>query len=188
MSQLFSKIRSDIESDLPRWANAALGSTALALLSNRIIKTGTAADGSKFSPYSTRPLIIRPESWSNKGNLSKAYKEATYFRKDDKTYAVLPGGYRRQRELDGNRQVAHKSFLYTGNMWQDVGVIGTVGDGNGKFTTTIAARGDKYDEILANHEKREGKMLLDISKKEEEELTEILDKYITNIVNRSLNG
>jgi hypothetical protein len=183
-----NRVQVTIANDFPQWANVALGNTALAKLSDRIIKKGISADGTKYKPYSKRPMIIHPDSWSNQANLKKAYKEATYFTKNNKTYAVLPGGYYRQRQLDNNRQVDHKSFFYTGAMWGDIGVISTKPAGQYKFVTIVGARGPEYDEMLANHEKREGKEILAVSKDEEKELLEILDKYITNTINKAING
>lgn len=73
-------------------------------------------------------------------------------------------------------------------MWASTRVLGTTPRGNGIFTTTIGSENKLTNKKLEGHNEREGKDLLMITKQEEVQLTEILDKYITNIVNRSLNG
>lgn len=73
-------------------------------------------------------------------------------------------------------------------MWLSIHTLGTRPTGQMKFTTTIGTKVDLSNKKLEGNTKREGKEILMVSKSEETELIKILDKYITNIVNKSIGG
>lgn len=101
--------------------------------------------------------------------------------------AILPGGYKELRQVEGS-QVDHKSFLRTGEMWLSIRTLGTSQAGQMRFITTIGSQVALSNKKLEGNEDREGKEILGITSQEEKQLTEILDKYITNVVQRAFNG
>jgi hypothetical protein len=197
LSANLNKVNQQIAQDFPLWANVALGNTALAMLKERIIKTGVASDGSPYKPYSTSPILVGAKSFRTKAAAasvfgSKEKRKSLQWRTIDRggslyRLALLPGGYKQVRQIDGS-QVAHKSFLRTGEMWMSVHNLGTKQEGQMRFTTTIGTQVELSNKKLEGNTVREGKEILMISQKEEKALTEILDKYITNTINKAING
>ena len=193
LSASLKRASQQINADFPQWANVALGNTALAMLKQRIVNTGQASDGSSYKPYSTKPTFIGASSFRTKAAANSVFgtvtkRRALEWRKvRGHNLAILPGGYKQIRQIDGS-QVSHKSFLRTGEMWLSIHTLGTQAAGEGKFTTTVGTKVDLSNKKLEGNTAREGKEILMISKKEEQELTKILDKYITNIINKSING
>ena len=199
----------------PQWADAALGNTALAMISQRIINRGEAAEG-MFRPYSTKDTLVGASSFRTKayatayfgerGTGNKKSKKLEWRKvntnKGQRNLAILSGGYKKLRELN-KAQTGHKSFLWTGEMWGSthfqtsdikpdpaaaIKTEGTKQVGDYKFVTEVGSKNPLTLKKLQGHYDREGKEILMISKKEEQELTKILDKYITNIINKSING
>lgn len=192
LNELGQKLRNDF----PNWANAALGNTALAMIQKRVIDTGVSSDGSAYKPYSTKPTLVGAKSFRTKAAASSVFgtpakRKALEWRRINRggTYynlAILPGGYKQIRQIDGS-QVNHKSFLRTGEMWQSIHTLGTDTEGQG-FVTRIGTKVDLSNKKLSGNTEREGKDILMVSKQEEQKLAQILDKYIQNVINSSLNG
>lgn len=199
----------------PKWADAALGVTSLAMISQRIIKKGEAAVGN-FSAYSTKDSLVGASSFRTKAAATKYFGErgpnnrnskklewrTVNTNKGKRNLAILPGGYKKLRELNGSK-TGHKSFLWSGEMWgslhyQDsdkkpnpaaaIKVEGTTQTGEWTYTTTVGSQNELTIKKLKGHAAREGKEILQLSKKEETALLNILDKYITNITNKAING
>jgi hypothetical protein len=191
-----SKLSQQINADFPQWANAVLGNTALAMLKGRVVNKGIASDGSSFKPYSTKPTLVGAKSFRTQAAAqsvfgSKDKRKTLQWRTIDRggasyRLAILPGGYKQIRTIEGS-QVAHKSFLRSGEMWLSIHTQGTTGS-SGKFITTIGTENELSNKKLEGNEKREGKEILGVTKQEEQDLTLILDKYITNLVQKALNG
>jgi hypothetical protein len=191
-----SKLSQQINADFPQWANAVLGNTALAMLKGRVVNKGIASDGSSFKPYSSKPTLVGAKSFRTQAAAqsvfgSKDKRKSLQWRTIDRggamyRLAILPGGYKQIRTLEGS-QVAHKSFLRSGEMWLSIHTQGTTGSG-GRFITTVGTENELSNKKLEGNEKREGKEILGITKEEEKDLTLILDKYITNLVQKALNG
>lgn len=196
LAERLGKVKQELQG-FPTWANVALGNTALTLLKQRIVNSGVASDGSSFKPYSSKPILVGAKSFRTKSAAqsvfgSKDKRKKLDWRTIDRRgakyrLALLPGGYKQIRQIDGS-QVAHKSFLRTGEMWLSIHTLGTRQEGDGKFTTTVGSQVDLSNKKLEGNESREGKEILMVSQKEENQLTEILDKYITNIVQKAING
>jgi hypothetical protein len=196
LAQRLAKLNQQINADFPQWANAVLGNTALAMLKGRVVNKGIASDGSSFKPYSSKPTLVGAKSFRTQAAAqsvfgSKDKRKALQWRTIDRggamyRLAILPGGYKQIRTIEGS-QVAHKSFLRSGEMWMSIHTQGTTGSG-GKFITTIGTENELSNKKLEGNEKREGKEILGITKEEEKDLTLILDKYITNLVQKALNG
>jgi hypothetical protein len=54
--------------------------------------------------------------------------------------------------------------------------------------TTVGSEVELTNKKLAGNEAREGKQILGVTSQEETQLGEIMDKYITNLVNKAFNG
>lgn len=197
LSSNLGRVQAEINSTFPQWANVALGNTADAMIQKRIISSGMASDGNKYSAYSTNPTLVGAKSFRTKaaaatifGNPKKrASQQWVTINRGGANYrlVVLPSGYKQVRQIEG-LQVAHKSFLRTGEMWGSIHTLGTRQEGTGRFVTVVGTENPFSNKKLEGHEKREGKPIMMISKSEERELTLILDKYITNILNKAVNG
>lgn len=196
LSANLNRVRSEINTEYPQWANVALGNTALAMLKDRVVNKGISPDGSAYNPYSTKPILVGAKSFRTKAAAdsifgSKTKRKAADWRtitRGGTNYRLilLPGGYKRIRQIEGS-QVAHKSFLRSGEMWLSIHTLGTRKEGGG-FTTTVGTEVELSNKKLEGNTKRENKEILMVSKSEETRLTEILDKYITNKLNRAFNG
>jgi hypothetical protein len=192
-----SKLNQQINADFPQWASAVLGNTALAMLKGRVVNKGIASDGSSFKPYSSKPTLVGAKSFRTKAAAqsvfgSKDKRKSLQWRTINRggssfRLAILPGGYKQIRTIEGS-QVAHKSFLRSGEMWLSIHTLGTRQEGSGKFITTVGTENELSNRKLDGNESREGKEILGVTKQEEQELTLILDKYITNYVQKALNG
>jgi hypothetical protein len=145
----------------PQWADAILGNTALALLKKRVVEKGIASDDTAFRPYSTRPMLVGAKSFRTKSAAasvfgSPAKRKSLEWRTIDRggalyRLAILPGGYKQIRQIEGS-QVAHKSFLRSGEMWLSIHTLGTKKEGEGKFITTVGTEVD-----LSNKKRVRGK-------------------------------
>lgn len=177
----------------PKWANVALGNTALAMIKQRIINKGQAADGGSFKPYSSKPSLVGAKSFRKKSAANSIFGTPVKRRSLEwrtirgHHLAILPGGYKEIRRLEGS-QVDHKSFLRSGEMWKSIHTLGTQAEGQGRYTTTVGTEVDLSNKKLEGNSNREGKEILILSPKETQELNLILDKYVTNIVNKAING
>lgn len=196
----------------PQWADAKLGVTALAMFSQRIITKGETSDGGSFSAYSTKPMLVGAKSFRTKaaansvfGRTNKENNQWRTIKRGDKNYKLilLPSGYKELRRIETS-QVGHKSFLRTGEMWGSIHyqpadnmtinkgaaikVEGTTKQGEGKFITEIGSKNDLTNKKLEGHSKREGKDIMMLNKKEEAFLDGMLDTYLTEILNRAING
>lgn len=193
LSANLNKIQTQLNAEFPQWANVALGNTALAMLKQRIVNTGTASDGQKYKPYSSKPTFIGASSFRTKAAANSIFgtpakRKALEWRKvRGHNLAILPGGYKQIRQIDGS-QVTHKSFLRTGEMWLSIHTLGTRPSGQLKFTTTVGSGVELTNKKLEGNSKREGKEILMVSKSEETELGKIVEKYISNIINKAING
>jgi hypothetical protein len=188
-------MRLTFNKDFIEWANINLGASGLAKITQRWRKTGTAADGGNYKPYSKKNLVLRQSIFLNKGQEKQAYEEAQWFKtRGGKSMAYLPGGYKRLRDI-AQLQTKHKDFNYTSAMIKTLrpikdggtATISTNPSSNG-FTTIAGTDNPESQMKLKNLEKIEGKELLALTKKEEQDLQDILDKWITNKIDKTLNG
>lgn len=193
LEQRLNQMRQTFNRDFIEWANVALGATALAKITERWRKSGTAPDGSKYKPYSKKNLVLRGNMFLNNDQEKKAYQEAQWFKtRDGKNHAYLPGGYKRLRDI-AKLQTNHKDFNYTSALIKTIRPgegrpdIRTVATSTG-FTTFAGTNNPESIAKLENLEKIEKKELLNVTKQEEKILNDILDKWITNRVNQAING
>ena len=167
------------------------------MLKQRIVNTGTASDGQKYKPYSSKPILVGAKSFRTKAAAATIFgtpakRRSADWRTIDRggTYyrlVLLPGGYKQIRTIESS-QVAHKSFLRTGEMWLSIHTLGTKPEGGGRFITTVGTKVDLSNKKLEGNMKREQKEILAVSQTEEKKLQEILDEYITGKLKRAING
>jgi hypothetical protein len=211
LEQRLSRIKDELK-DYPKWADVHLGLAAFAFITNRIVTRGESAEGGSFSPYSTKPMLVGAKSFRTKAAAASVFERKNIgknqwrtIQRNSKNYRLilLPNGYKELRRIEGSG-TAFKTFLRTGEMWGSsrgvnsdnmpakeanaVKVEGTVENAPGKYITTVGSKSELTNKKLEGHNKREGKDLLMLSAKEEKALTDVFDKYITNIVERLING
>lgn len=191
--QEFNKNMGNVVRDMQGTPNAEImvriGVSARTAIYNRIIATGVNAEGQKFKPYSTKPMLVgmgsffkktagdkflgnKKTDWRTVGGSSgyAAYLSASAGNKTgDKGVhlAILPGGYKQLRELQG-RQTAFVDFSLTQAMWKDISVISKPTD-HQKGTVIIGAKDDTEKKKLEGNTKRRGD-ILDLSSKEIDQL------------------
>lgn len=140
---------------------ANVGMHARKLIFERVTKTGVDAKGSKFRPYSTKPMLVGCKSMNDK--VCKSFfgkernKELRWVTIDKKRLAILEGGYKKFRELHG-RQTAFVDFTFGGNMWSDINLISSSSD-HQKGVAIVGARSPEEKKKLAGNTKRRGDIL-----------------------------
>ena len=146
-----------------------LAINALTLIKQRVQQTGTNAQGQKYAPYSTKPMLVGCKSFVQKnaceallGSKSKR-KNLEWRTVKGHKLAILPGGYKQMRQMQG-RQVAFVDFSVTNAMWNDVSII-SKGTDHQKGIAIIGAKQDIEKKKLAGNTKRRGD-ILDLSNKE----------------------
>lgn len=193
LSKRIETMQSRFRTDFTQWANVVLGATALAMIEKRVRRTGIGPDGSKYKPYSSKPTLVGAKSFTKKSAAQSVFgskkkrRNLEWFTVDGHRLAVLPGGYKQIREIEG-RQTAFKDFERTSEMWKSIHVLGTRGGSDGVFVTLIGTENDLSNTKLSANVDREGKEILMVTQQEEADLNRILDEYITNIIRRVFNG
>jgi hypothetical protein len=171
-----------------------LGSDALATITKRVQEQGTDAEGNKFAPYSTRDMYVGAKqmntdvarSFFGKQNnkkhkwvtLERTYNEGPKAGKKIRL-AVLPGGYKKFRELHGHRTDI-TNFSFKNDMWNDMGIISNASEHNSGYVT-IGPREELQMKKLKGNVDRRGQ-ILDLSDAEIRELNDRFGKKIINII------
>jgi hypothetical protein len=109
---------------------ANMGSDALVLIRKRILDTGINAEGQKFKPYSTKPMLSGCKGFLNKQNCPaktkagrKELKWAMVGRGTDKMRPLfsIPGGYKEFRDMNlGPGHSSYVDFFFSGRMWMNI--------------------------------------------------------------------
>lgn len=123
------------------------GADAAALVENRIVDKGEKADGSRLSPYSTKPA---PAFFYFGRSRNNAGENA--IRK--KAKAKQPVSYREFRQING-LNVEHKSLEFTGEMWQGFGPVSVRTIRPGVAEVTIGGKNERTRSLLGYHSDRE---------------------------------
>lgn len=194
----FTKVISEVSNNQNGELMVKLGISALTLIKERVIETGVNAKGQKFAPYSTKPTLIGCKTFIQKSACqallgSKTKRKELEWRTVGGSsgfaaymnvsaggsgsagggkgvhLAILPGGYKKIRELQG-RQTDHVDFSVTNNMWNDINLISKQGD-HQKGTVIIGARKEEEKKKLTGNTKRKGD-ILDLNPKEINDLYE----------------
>ena len=163
----------DIQNNHNGTIMASVGLIALTLLRQRVQEKGINAEGQKYKAYSTKPTLVGCKTFVQKSACaallgSKPKRKDLEWRTiNGHRLAILPGGYKQIRELQG-RQTDHVDFSVTNDMWNDINVISKPTD-HQKGIAIIGAKKEKEKQKLAGNTARRGD-ILDLSVKEQEEL------------------
>jgi hypothetical protein len=172
-----------------------IGNHALMRINERIIKTGVNAKGQKYTPYSTKPMLIGCKGFKNKAHCSKVFgkkknKELKWVTLNKVNsagrkirLAVLPGGYKQFRELN-NLQSGHVDFSFTNKMWNDISIISNKSEAD-KGTVRIGAKAETEKKKLAGNTERRGDILM-LNDKEIAEITKLYGMSIQQIIDKNL--
>jgi hypothetical protein len=152
---------------------------------NRIFNRGLAANGSKIGSYSTKPILIGSSSFFKKSASnsllgSKAKRRAlNWVTINGKRLAVLPGGYKEVRSIQG-RQASYVDLQLKGDLFRSIQV--------GKTNTGSNVLGFINDLSKAKadgNEDRFGKKIFALSSSEDKAINKAilreLDKILSNI-------
>lgn len=168
-------------------AALSVGSTARALVVDRVFGRGQASDGSQIGTYSTKPVHVGASSFLTKAGAdkvlgskakrkalyaaAKASGEAPFIPKSKpgpggKGAIFFPDGYKGIRQADG-RQVTKVDLRYTGQMQNDYqSVPYNQGFALGFLTSNNAAK-------MRGNEARFGKQVAELSQGEIDQLNDI---------------
>jgi hypothetical protein len=172
-----------------------IGNHALMRINERIIKTGVNAKGQKYTPYSTKAMLLGCSGFKNKAHCSKVFgkeknKELKWVTLNKVNsagrkirLAVLPGGYKQFRELN-NLQSGHVDFSFTNKMWNDISIISNKSEAD-KGTVRIGAKAETEKKKLAGNTERRGDILM-LNDKEIAEITKLYGMSIQQIIDKNL--
>jgi hypothetical protein len=179
-NQRFGKTIQDLQTRAAGDIMVRIGAEALTFIKHRVQETGINAEGQKFAPYSTKPMLIGSKSFPTKavGDKlfgSKAKRKELEWRtlgegEGAKRLAILQGGYRQWRTLMG-RQVQYIDFSVSNNMWNDINVISKQSD-HQRGIAIIGARKDSEKKKLEGNTARRGD-ILDLNKWELDDLSRL---------------
>lgn len=177
-----------------------IGSIAIMRIKRRVIETGTNAEGSKYDPYSTKPMLVNCSrmttgackmiagskekrknlKWVTIGGssgfssfLSVSAGTSTGMAKEGRGVKLfeLPQGYKQFREIHG-RQTGFVDFSFTNEMWSNIKIVSDNSEHN-KGVVRIAATTDKDKKKLEGNTKRRG----DILKLSKSEIDSLASRY-----------
>lgn len=176
LDRAYTKTISDMSSQPRGEVMHSLGVVALSLIKQRVQESGTDAEGKKYSPYSTRPILanragMNVNAYNQIAGSKQKRKELKWVTIDGHKLFEVPGGYKQYRELHG-RQTGFVDFSFSGRMWANVALISSPADHNSGMAV-IGAKNTETNDILEGNTKRRGD-ILDLSK---EEINELKDKY-----------
>lgn len=125
----------------------------IGIIRRRVFVEGTLVDGSPTGEYSTKDTLVGASSFRRPAVANSFFKSKNKWVKvKGKSLAVLPGGYKKIRQLEDNF-TGHKVFNRTGDMWNSVEMRYTIN--NGRIIATIGPKGEnnikKMRVLEANH-------------------------------------
>jgi hypothetical protein len=195
LSDQLSSLADDLTGPQQGQLMQKLGLDALALIKKRVQETGVNAEGSKFSPYSTKPMLA-----SQKGMTQKAYakiasskekrKELKWVTINGHKLFEIKGGYKEFRELH-ERQTGFVDFVFTGRLFGNIkenipGDVKITSDQSelNSGVVTIAATQELEKKKLSGLTERKGEILA-LSKKEEVQLSGYYNKWVLDLLRKN---
>jgi len=184
LDKKLDKIVKDVTNNHNGTVMVSIGIEALTLLRKRVQETGINAEGQKYKPYSTKPTLVGCKTFVRKSACTSLLgskpkrKELEWRTVNGHRLAILPGGYKQIRELQG-RQTAHVDFSVTNDMWNDINVISKQTD-HQKGIAIIGAKKEEEKKKLEGNTKRRGD-ILDLSRKEQDELMQRYNLQVLKI-------
>ena len=155
--------------------------TLQANISNRVFQDGEASNEGLIGNYSTKPTLISAKTFFKKtvanglfGSKSKRKKLEWVTTKSGKRLAVLPGGYKQIRALQG-RQVSKVDLHMTGRLLNDWSIAG-------KRNQYVLGFRSKYGKDISNAmESKYKKRIFNSSSTERKQIVTIFENGI-NVV------
>ena len=165
--------------------------TALVLLRDRIQTRGENADGEKYDPYSTKPMLtncsgLNSSVCSNKAGSKEKRKELKWvtLQRGGKNVRLfeLAGGYKEFRELHG-RQTGFVDFAFSGRMWANITLVSSESEHSKGVARITAPNEDEYKKLEGNTARRGA--ILDLNEKEMQEVADIIGVELDKIWKRN---
>ncbi len=155
-----------------------VGMDAAALVEQRVVSTGRKADGTTFSPYSTKKV---PAYYYFGRSLNQSGERSIR----DRARRREGVSYRDFRQYNG-RNVNVKNFQFTGRMWQGFGVKNVTKLRLGVYRIELGGKTTYSERLLGFHNQRENTDLGEVSTREAQQVKaaliirvqKILDKYV----------
>lgn len=184
--QEYSKRTDKVIQDMqtPGVIMAKVGVTALTLIKKRVQEKGVNAEGQKYRPYSTKPILIGCKTFVQKSaceallGTKPKRKKLEWRTVDGHRLAILQGGYKKVREIQG-RQTNHFDMVVSGATWKDINLISKTPD-HQRGVAVIGARNEKYKDILSGNTKLRGD-ILDVSNQEIDKLKETYNLQVLQV-------
>jgi len=158
-----------------------IGSEALTMIRKRVTGTGKDADGSGFSAYSTKDMLVGAKSFYKSAAATtffgskKKRRELDWVTVKGHSLAVLEGGYKKLRELQGF-QTGFVDFKLSARMWTNIKLTSDKSELN-TGVAVIKATTDLDKAKLAGNTERKGD-ILELSKSELSRIKELYDKGV----------
>jgi hypothetical protein len=164
-----------------------IGSEALIYIRDRVMNSGINAEGQKYEPYSTKPMLVGCKGFKNKANCSRVFgkkknkdlKWVTLDRTNNEgkkiRLAVLDGGYKEFRQLN-DLQTGFVDFSFSGRMWANIKIKSDQSE-HSNGVVRIGATTDEDNKKLEGNTRRKG----DILKLSANEIESIRKSFAVNI-------
>lgn len=171
-----------------------IGSEALVYIRDRVMNSGINAEGQKYEPYSTKPMLVGCKGFKNKANCSRVFgkeknkdlKWVTLDRTNNEgkkiRLAVLDGGYKEFRQLN-DLQTGFVDFSFSGRMWANIKIKSDQSE-HSNGVVRIGATTEEDNKILEGNTKRRGD-ILKLSKNEIESIRKSFAVNITQSIERA---
>ena len=148
----------------------------------RVMMKSTSGDGTKFSAYSTKPMLTSGTTakGSNVWRGKKDKKWVTVKNKGKNVHLfVLEGGYAELRRLE-NFNNQYKNFWFRGgaaSMWSNFGMVDKNITKDG-FTIVYKGKKPEAQDIIDKQSEREGKSIIAMTKGEIQNISDRVSKII----------
>ena len=169
-----------------------IASSALTMVRDRVVETGDNAEGSKYDPYSTTPMLANCSSMNVAacGTIAGSKEK----RNDLKWVTInkggrniklfeLPNGYKQFRELHG-KQTGFVDFSFSGRMWANIQIVSDNSEHNSGVARISAASEENQNKLAGNTEKRGP--ILKLSQSEISTLGKDYNTHIMQIIEKYL--
>jgi len=158
-----------------------------ATVNDRVVQSGISASGSKFKPYSRKPLwvtrsnfIVNPKAAYQKGKESASKWATVKISGKNVKFMQLSGGYAELRRLQG-LQIAYKDFSVRGEvgggMWSNFGMTSNNMTKDG-FKIIYKGKTSEAQDIIDAQSKREGQSIIALTKGEIQNISDRVSKII----------
>lgn len=162
-----------LDSEIEAQASKA-GADLVALVTNRVVQSGTSSDGSSFTPYSQQKLPAF--FYFNRSRTSSA--EATVRQKAKKREGI---SYRDFRGING-LNTSPKNFEFTGSMWRGFGVIRVARNAAG-VSVLIGGRNPDSEQKIGWGSGQENKSIIRPSAEEIGIVKNNLQRWVNSLLN-----